>query len=293
MKYDFRILTAEEQPAVLPLLGRCFPDYWEQLALRQNSFPFEEISFAALDGSTVIGHCGIIPYDIYCGNDIYSMAGIASVATAPEYRKLGIARKLCQMAADWAEKNGFVSLPLYTAHFHVYEVNSWHKLEVPPVLSIKTDSLPQTWRTGKELTANEKAEMIRLYDDSEIFDGKVLRKNSGTLHSWERIFAEPEFLFAKIPGTYAIKSGGVIVETAFAPETTPAQKREFFSTLGTNGTVECYLPPTAENLNIITPMEHSVSAIDAMHGERPMVRDTGKVKFHCVNNIFFPVTDKF
>ena len=59
---NIRLLENSEQSLILPLLGKSFPDYWEQLALSSGKMPYEEISFAAFDTDKVIGHCGVIPY---------------------------------------------------------------------------------------------------------------------------------------------------------------------------------------------------------------------------------------
>ena len=107
-----RRLETAEQPQILPLIGRCFPDYWEQIACNSGKMPFEEISFAAFDDDVPTGHCGVIPYEIWCNGKVYPMAGIASVATSPEYRKQGIAANLCRMVMAWAREQKFHSLPL-------------------------------------------------------------------------------------------------------------------------------------------------------------------------------------
>ena len=291
--FPMRLLSAAEQYKILPLWQECFPDYWEQLAVANGQIPYEEISFAAFDGETAIAHCGIIPYDIWCGNRLYRMGGIASVATAPAYRKRGIAAELCGFAANWAAENGFDSLPLYTGLFRVYEAAKWRKLEVPETYLIRISGKALSWCKGDELTAAEKNEIIKLYEAGEKFDGKVLRQNSGTLHSWARIFAEPEFRFAVIPGSYAVKSGNVVIETGFAPESGDRERQKFLAGLSENGQVSCYLPPTADNRRLLNSFPLEKSSFDAMHGERPMVRDFGAGEFHRIHNIYFPVVDKF
>lgn len=290
--YEMRHLDSDEQNKILPLLGRCFPDYWEQIAVKTGKMPFEEISFAAFDGDIPIGHCGIIPYEMYCNGQIYKMAGIASVATAPEYRKQGIAQNLCKLATGWAAENGFASLPLYTAFFRVYEVAGWKKLDVPETLTVKLSAPALNWRHGKELTATEQQNIIHLYNSGEIFNGKVLRKDSGTLHSWARIFEDMEFEFAVISGAYAIKSGGVIIECNFDHSMSLPEKQNFFAGLSDHGAVTYLLPPTGEISKITEYYNCTGSALDAMHGERPMVLDIIQ-QFHIDNQIFFPVTDKF
>ncbi len=291
--FSMRLLSADEQYKILPLWQECFPDYWEQLAVTNGRIPYEEISFAAFDGEKVIAHCGIIPYEIWCGGQVYRMGGIASVATDPDYRKRGIAAGLCGFAAQWAGENGFDSLPLYTGFFRVYEVAGWRKLDVPPALSVKISGNLLPWKNGGELTAAEKSEIIALYEVSGKFDGKVIRQNSGTLHSWARIFEEPEFLFAVIPGAYAVKSGETVIETGFDPQLALSDRREFFAGLSENGSVECFLPPTADNRALTGTLPCEITTIDVMHGERPMVRDLGAGEFHTVKKVYFPVVDKF
>lgn len=289
---DIRKLDFAEQHLILPLWEICFPDFWEQLAVKNGILPYEEICFAAFDGSCAAGHCGIIPYTIECGGNLYRMAGIASVATLPEYRKQGIARELCEFAARWAEDNGFESAPLYTSFFRVYESASWRKLAAPPALAAASGSGAE-WKTGSELTAAEKSEIPLIYGNSGSFDGKVIRQKSGTLHSWERIFMEPEFRFAVSSGIYAVKVDDTVIELNCLPDTPFSAQLEFFNTLGTDGTVNFYLPPAAAIRKLLAQINHTVSPADPMHGEAPMIRDFGKGDFHTKNNIFFPIVDKF
>lgn len=290
--FQKRLLSEEEQPVILPLLGGCFPDYWEQLAAEQKKMPFKEISFAAFDGEKAIGHCGIIPYSIMCGGEVRRMAGIASVATHPDYRNRGVAAELCEMAAQWAGEKGFTSLPLYTGFFTVYEKAGWQLQPVPVVRQIvdgkKTAAI--SWCRGGDLNDVEKANIIKLYENGENFDGKVLRDISGTFHSWDRLFNDPDLRFAAVPKMYAIKVGDVIVELNFdRVNATLADKKRLFYQLGAQ---HIYLPETAELQEIFCGVELQDSASDAMHGERPMILDIVK-NFHLDNKIFFPVADKF
>lgn len=292
-KFAMHRLENSEQKNILPLLGQCFPDYWEQIAAAKGEMPFEEISFAAFDDSKVVGHCGIIPYDIWCNGEIRKMAGIASVATHPDYRKQGIAADLCMMAAQWAQENGFTSLPLYTAFFRVYESCGWTKLDIPPVLQIVSGKRTAaiSWSKGCDLTEAEKNNIISLYENGPDFNGKVRRKNSGTLHSWERIFNEPDFRFAAVPKMYAVKIDDVIVELNFDRNSAElSDKKRLFYQLGAKN---IYLPQTSELAEVLEGVELSADpGADAMHGERPLIKDIVP-EFHRYNQIFFPVTDKF
>ncbi|MBE6356915.1 MAG: GNAT family N-acetyltransferase [Lentisphaerae bacterium] len=289
---DIRQLASSEQQLILPLWEVCFPDFWEQLAVKNGKIPYEEISFAAFDGNMAVGHCGIIPYTIQCGGKNHMMAGIASVATLPEYRNRGIAKNLCRFAAQWAQNRSFISAPLYTAHFRVYESASWRKLTLPPALQTAAGS-GANWKSGSQLTAEEKSCIAEIYAASEVFDGKVLRQVSGTLHSWERIFAEPGFLFTSTDRMYALKADETIIELNALPGTPPAYRKDFFDTLGYRGTVNFHLPETSTVRILLSGREMTTSDRDPMHGELPMVLDFGSKDFHTVNHIFFPAADKF
>lgn len=292
--FTIRLLKKSEQHLILPLLGKSFPDYWEQLALKNGKMPYEEISFAAFEGDKVVGHCGIIPYRILCDNSVVPMAGVASVAVAPDYRKRGIARELCCFAAQWAKEEKFVSLPLYTAHCRVYESAGWAVLETLGAKRIvsgkKTAAL--SWEHGSLLSEKEKENIIRLYNNSPEFAGKVLRDDIGTLHSWERIFAEPEFRFAVVPKMYAIKTGNTVIEIAFdIPETSVADRKRLFYQLGVQ---KLFLPETEIVKELLAGVEfEEISPDDVMHGEKVMVLDVDGRNFHDSRQIFFPITDKF
>lgn len=289
-----RLLEKSEQHLVLPLLGAAFPDYWEQLALKQGKMPYEEISFAAFDGNTVAGHCGVIPYCIWCDGAVVPMAGIASVAVAPEYRKQGIARELCRFSAQWAKEEKFVSLPLYTAFCRVYESAGWQVRDTPSAKIIvsgkKTAAL--SWERGIFLSDREKENIIRLYNDSPEFSGKVLRDDSGRLHSWERIFAEPEFRFAVVPKMYAVKAGDTIIEIAFDRQATSvADRKRLFYQLGVQ---KLYLPETEQIQELLEGVElEDITSDEVLHGEKVMILDIGGHDFQNSNRVFFPVTDKF
>ena len=100
---------------------------------------------------------------------------------------------------------------------------------------------------GRELSSAEKNSIIQLYENSPQFNGKVKRQDSGTLHSWERIFNEPEFTFLLSPAGYAIEANRVIVEANFLPGTSDRVIRDFL------GDSPFYLPemlPEAEPFSV-------------------------------------------
>ncbi len=288
-------LSSAGQPQVLPLLGRCFPDYWEQLATRENRMPFDEISFAAYCDHVLCGHCGVMLYEVADNDGVFrQMGGIASVAVAPEYRGRGIAAQLCQEVIRWAETApGIISLPLYTALFRVYESVSWTLYPLPQPFFARPQRkiAALKWQCGSELEKNVKEFIISLYESTPVYPGKVRRKNGTEFHSWRRIFADPELSFAATADGYAIKYGDVLAETGFAPGTPAEIKKDFFAAALTPDGADILLPETS-----VCGMELELSAAhsDPMHGERVLVRDVKNSEFHRKNpGLFFSLADKF
>ncbi|MBR2345687.1 MAG: GNAT family N-acetyltransferase [Lentisphaeria bacterium] len=285
-------LTWEEQPQILPLLGRCFPDHWEQLAQKEQKMPFDEISFAAFEHGEIAGHCGVMIYEV-CGRDGIprTMGGIASVAVDPRCRNRGIAAALCRHVADWAENEPeIISLPLYTGLFRVYESVSWHKIEIPEAQFARSrrETAPLNWRKGGELSDTEKSRIAEIYAAMPAFPGKVIRKSGTGFHGWNRIFGEPDFTFAVTGGQYAVKVSGTLAETGFR------------SLNGAAGFVEAAVGPNGcdmlleKSMTAGAALEYSPSVNDPMHGERVLVRDLKKREFHRKNpDMFFSLVDKF
>lgn len=287
-------LTHDEQSAVLPLLGVCFPTCWQSIADTCSEMPFEEISFGAFDAGKLIAHCGLIPHDIYMNGSWYTIAGIASVAVAPEYRKKGVAKMLCSFAAEWAEANDYALLPLYTEFFRVYEICGWEKFVIPPTVKRKNSSNIECkvdWKRGSELTETEKNTIINIYESGETFNGKIKRLSQGKLQSWDRIFSK-NHRFALNCRMYAALVDGVLAEIYFAPKVSDEEKRNFFSSLGEH---PCYLPPTASTKMLMAEYDWQLSDDDAMHGERPMIRIPQKSNAvsENIHSLFFALMDKF
>lgn len=284
---------AEQSQKVLPLLGICFPNHWKVVADTCREMPFEEISFGAFDGETLVGHCGLVPHDIYFNGSWYPVAGVASVAVSPTHQKMGIAKNLCDFAAKWAEEQGFLLMPLYTEFFRVYEVCNWQKFAIPatvePVSVFNNETA--VWKSGSELTETEKELIISLYENGENFNGKIKRLLSGKLQSWDRIFCRGN-RFAVNPQMYASTVDGVLAEIYFAPGTADDEKRGFFRSLGT---LPCYLPQTESVKMLMADYDWQISDTDAMHGERPMIRLPRQSNALTENpeSIFFALPDKF
>ena len=136
IKFVFAGEGTELQNNSVPMLAECFEEWRDLQALNGNRFAIREISFVALnDRDEVVGHVGIMPFDVLNGKGgIIRMAGIASVGTSPAYRGRGIAARLCNDAAEWAKENGFDCMPLYTAFNRVYESCGWSNYPMQSVM---------------------------------------------------------------------------------------------------------------------------------------------------------------
>lgn len=197
----------------IPMLAVCFDEFVEFQKRFGNRFPFVEESFLALCGQQIVGHAGLMPMRVY-GRDgeIISMAGLASVAVHPDFRKQGIAAQLCNMAAAWAEEHQFALLPLYTGLNRVYESCGWRNFAVNSVTLINPDRCGRKGKCGAELTEEEKKYIISSYEGSPVFSGKVIREKDTFFHSWERMFNETFFTWYLDSDGYALEYAGFAAE---------------------------------------------------------------------------------
>ncbi len=295
MSITYRILPIEEQWKAAELMGKCFPDYWEQLAASQKRFPYDEMSFAAESGGELAGHLGLMFFDISDGNGQYlRQAGVASVAVLPEYRKQGIAETLCRNAVEWAENENIADLPLFTGLFRVYEKSGWRIYEnsKPKTAMLSVPKNPVSLRKGSDLTLTEQKQIQELYRNGFDFPGKVRRGTGSAFHHWPRIFSEPDFRFLPAPDGYIIIRDNTVAEAFFKPDTPPEKQIELLSQgADKDGAVTLALPESSpvwdmlEKQNIpLAPAKH-----DPCHGEKPMLyRQSPK---EC--NLYFPLVDKF
>lgn len=210
-----------DDPAVqreaVDLLARCFGVWAERREIFKGRFPFREQSFVARNRTgELVGHLGIIPFEIQTGNDsTVAAAGVASVAVAPEYRKCGIAGMLCQTASTWAESCGFSAMPLYTSAFRVYEKNGWklsaHNgclMQIPAELPTDTQ-----WKCGEELSEKEQETVIALYQKCRNIAGWVVRTfDDYDAVSWQRLFGKANCRWQIFDSGYALSVDGVIAE---------------------------------------------------------------------------------
>lgn len=205
------------QSAAVDMLGRCFDEWVDFAAVYGKKFPFREESFVCYDENNfMLGHVGIMPFEIFDGNgNTLRCAGLASVGTAPEARGRGIANKLCSMAADWASSEGFDLMLLYTAAARVYEKSQWAKFSAANITLNNPAPAAQTgtWKSSAELTDSEKSMIIKCYNTSAPFSGKVKRSCDGKFfHSWQWLWQNPLARWQINGSMYALMIEDVLAE---------------------------------------------------------------------------------
>jgi len=299
---EFRLLSEAEQAQALQLLGRCFPEYWEAVAARCTAFPFLEISHGAFENGTIVGHVGVVPFEISDGaGGRFRMGGIASVAVDPVCRGRKIARDLCLRVLEWARKEGFCAMPLYTGKDRVYETAGW---SVYP--GMKAEMVRFTGSSerlapirGTDLDIQERRLIMELYARGEDFCGKVLRGNGRDYLGWDRLLADEEYQVAldAQSGIYALFMDGAVVECYYRPDIQDGEILKFLASLaGGEGVLELALPKNCRLRPVFAQAGLALenSAHDLMHGEHPMVLDLAEPGFFaCQPLVEFPLGDKF
>lgn len=289
---DIEVIFTGDDPAAqqmaLDVLARCFPVWAERKRIFKR-FPFRELSFIAKDGDKCCGHLGLIPMETY-GNDgaLIRLAGVASVAVLPEYRKSGIAGKLCQAAACWAEKNGFDALPLYTSVMRVYEKNNW---QIFPV-EMSTLKAPETtsdtgdfWKTSAALSNEEKSFIIRCYENMPPLPGRIIRlADDYAANSWHRLFSKNNALWHLTSSGYILALDGVICEVCGTISTVPPGIFKAF--LSIHDPYYCVLN-NAGWLPDLPPQQLP----ECWDGEVAMMKIINPEKIP--SGIFFPLANKF
>lgn len=293
MKLDFKFIAEDPayQSQAVELLGRCFPEYWEQIARASGKFPFTELSFIAVnEANDVVGHVGVMPFTTagFDGQDI-KMAGIASVAVDPGCRGQKIAQRLCQMAAEWADSENFDMLPLFTSLHPVYRSSGWEDYPAQKSVTLKrntTVSGTVAMTPGRELSAADRDKIIDIYQNSDDFPGKVRRTLNNDFHGWKRIFNEPGSLFAISGNAYIALLDGILAEVSGPAD----EAADLLDKLALPDNIAAALPANAPVFEHIKYYEVIADSPDVWHKESVMIHPLQKV---VRPGIMFPLLDKF
>ena len=281
-----------QQSKAVDMLCRCFDEWIDFSQQYGKCFPFHEESFIAVDDSeNLLGHVGIMPFEIFYDNGKpLKVAGLASVGVTPEARNRNIAHNLCTLAGNWAEKQGFDLMLLYTGAARVYEKSSWECF-TPPYTMLKNPekSSAGCWKKGSELTEKEKAFIKECYQKSPLKSGMVLRSNDAKFfHSWHWMWQNPLNLWQVTENGYSIKIENVIAEIAGSLDR--ASIKELIS-----GAEYTFLHPEHAANNVLHDLNWQTFEAAASplcwHGEVAMCKVLNKT----INaeNIFMPLADKF
>ena len=193
---------------LVPLLMRCFPDFWEpRLKRGMRSFPYDLKLFTAKIGGRLIGTVGIHDYQFLLDGTVIPCGGLSDVGVDPDFRGRGYAGKLQDFAWEYCQKNYYCCpmMPLYTDKPGVYLSRGWQLYEPDRSREIRTEDFPKR-NTFRIDTAKLRREYLRLksppktreeqivhliwciYQSGQEFSGKCMRSEK----TWLELFAEPE-----------------------------------------------------------------------------------------------------
>ena len=212
---------------LVPLLMRCFPDFWEpRLKRGLRSFPYDLKLFTAEMDSNLFGCIGLHDYPFYMDNQLVRCYGVSDVAVDPDYRGKGYSYDLQRFVLEYSRNNpesGF--LPLYTDKPGVYRRLGWTVYESDRSSEIRVEDFPkkQTFRFDidqirqdflrgnccAETEVEKKASAImELYRTGHCFNGKCERSGK----TWWELFADPEYEWQLEENVYYLYRGDVLYE---------------------------------------------------------------------------------
>ena len=212
---------------LVPLLMRCFPEFWgARLARSMRSFPYDLKLFAAFLGNQMIGCIGLHDYTFEFAGKCFPCDGVSDVAVDPDYRGNGYALQLQKFVLEYCRRNspnGF--LPLYTDKPGVYTRLGWKIYESDRSTEIQTKDFPKK-RSFRLNTAKLRPDFLqgngsaetpeeeivsriqKIYREGKTFPGKSCR--SGKL--WQELFSDPEYEWQVEENTYFLYRGDILYE---------------------------------------------------------------------------------
>ena len=192
---------------IVPLLLRCFPDFWEpRLKRGMRSFPYDLKLFCARQDGQVVGTVGIHDYQFILNRKVIVCGGLSDVGVDPGFRGRGIAAAMQDFALRRCrEKFPCPVMPLYTDKPGVYLSRGWQLYEPDRTHEISAEVFPKhdtfrldlsrirktVWQLRQSPESREEKifrTIQRIYRDGQSFDGKCLR----SVKTWQELFAEPE-----------------------------------------------------------------------------------------------------
>ena len=225
---------------LIPLLLRCFPDFWEtRLARGMHSFPYDLKLFCATQDGKRIGSVGIHDYQFLLDGIVTPCGGLCDVGIDPDYRGHGYAGKLQEFALAYCRKNYQYCpmIPLYTDKPGVYISRGWRLYEPERTREIRTEDFPKRnafhfnaeniksdFLRMKRPPRNKEEEMFRsiqiIYMQGVEFTGKCLRSPK----TWLELFADPEHEWILEDQTYFLYRKDRLLEAYSADQSHPVNR---------------------------------------------------------------------
>lgn len=178
---EIRTLHAHEMDESMELSAYAFQyELTDELReMRKKALYPDEVMGCFVDGK-LAAKLHIKPLQIYVHGQAFSMGGVASVATWPEYRRHGLVGKLMQRALIEMRDRGMSVSLLHPFSYAFYRKYGWEMFVERKQYEIRTDQLPQR------------------SDD----DGKIVRYPE-PIHHWQ--------VLQKVYDPYAKQYNGMLV----------------------------------------------------------------------------------
>ena len=213
---------------LLPLLLRCFPDFWTpRLAEGKYSFPYDVKLFTAYSDNKLIGCIGIHEYTFLLDGLVCTCGGVSDVAIDPDYRGRGLSMKLQEFVLEYCGKHykNISLLPLYTDKPRVYARLGWKIYESDTALAIPTAPCPprNTFQFDAKalslaclrnsrlpVTQEEKRahRIMEIYRQGKNFNGKCLRSGK----TWWELFTDRNHFWHLEDESYFLYRNGTLLE---------------------------------------------------------------------------------
>lgn len=173
--------TGSARVALYRMLGEVFPPDRELFAsLIESGRPYATWTpYTLYDGEEILGNVALMPLKVWLGGRPVEVVGVASVATAPRYRRQGIARYLLQHCLALADRDRLPAV-LFTGQPEVYDRHGFVRI-APRYTECRLDDWPFHHRSQEKTwldcpTAEQWKALGSIYaDDYPNYDGKLLR----------------------------------------------------------------------------------------------------------------------
>jgi len=305
MNLEIRKYRSEEIPAILTLLVRCFPDDWAPLVMAgHHELAYRSQSIIALMNDKIIGNCGVIETPIRYQGQTNIVAGIGSVAVDPDFRGMGIAKKMLQAGLKGMKRSGIGLSPLFTDKPAVYEPLGWQVCPLNPALQLTGELTVSTdnWKIVQGRPPMELlTSLMKVYRLGWEFDGKVIRDqeywmrrvlfNAGINTHWILHFNHDQLisygLLDRQPdGTYFLSEAYAL----------PRKEDDWRNLLGMalkfgNGHMIVALPSNHPLMTVINTSALTVTLGCDIYGEVLMLNDLNYCGIS--SSFYWPYADKF